>query len=225
MKVLGTLLLLISMVVHSSASSIKVECDGEKWVQEWTSDCSSFYEPVVFTMDTCHAHAQNSAWKEKWTKTGDLYFQTIFKTSADCSGTADETHNFTAGVCQDDLYGGFGMGYKISKKKVVTYSSSSKEDCSNPTTKVFFDSTDCQNNGKNKFTCSADLTTFTWGQWKGNNCGGTAAMEVKDKEAGKCTKTSVDTLKSSESGGASLKPVTLMGLISALLAASLSVSL
>ena len=103
MKVLGTLLLLISMAVHSSASSIKVECDGEKWVQEWTSDCSSFYEPVVFTMDTCHAHAQNSAWKEKWTKTGDLYIQTIFQTSADCSGTADETHNFTAGVCQDDV--------------------------------------------------------------------------------------------------------------------------
>ena len=137
--------------------------------------------------------------KKNGQKLGILHPNNI-QTSADCSGTADETHNFTAGVCQDDLYGGFGMGYKISKKKVVAHSSSSKRTVPIQQQK-FLTPTDCQNNGKNKFTCSADLTTFTWGQWKGNNCGGTAAMEVKDKEAGKCTKTSVDTLKSSESGG------------------------
>jgi hypothetical protein len=222
MKVLATVLVLTSVASTCSASSIKVACDGEKWVQEWTSDCSSFYEPNVFALDTCAPHKQRTDWNEQWTKSGNFYLQTIFKTSADCSGSADETHNFTVGVCQEKLYVNT-MGLKISKKKVVTYSSSSKDDCSSPTTKVFFDSTDCQNNGKNKFTCSTDLKTFTWGQWTGSACSGTAAMEQKDKEVGKCVKTSVDALKSdSESGGNSLKAQTRVGLLPALLVASLS---
>jgi len=223
MKVLATLLVLTSVLVLSSASSIKVECDGEKWVQEWTSDCSDFYDPHVFTLDTCISHAQNTDWKEKWTKSGDFYLQTIFKTTA-CTGTADETHNFTVGVCQKGIYGGFGMGFKIAKKKVVTYSSSSKDDCSSPTTKVFFDSTACQNNGKNKFTCSSDLKTFTWGQWSGSACSGTAAMEQKDKEAGKCVVTSPPATNNlnSDSGASSLKVQSCVGLISALLVVSLS---
>ena len=118
MKVLATVLVLTSVASTCSASSIKVACDGEKWVQEWTSDCSSFYEPNVFALDTCAPHKQRTDWNEQWTKSGNFYLQTIFKTSADCSGSADETHNFTVGVCQEKLYVNT-MGLKISKKKVI----------------------------------------------------------------------------------------------------------
>ena len=118
MKVLATVLVLTSVASTCSASSIKVACDGEKWVQEWTSDCSSFYEPNVFALDTCAPHKQRTDWNEKCTKSGNFYLQTIFKTT-DCAGTADETHNFTVGVCQKGLYGGFGMGFKIFSQHVA----------------------------------------------------------------------------------------------------------
>ena len=139
MKVLGTLLLLISMVVHSSASSIKVECDGEKWVQKWTEDCSSFYAPVVFTFGHVSHTRKTLLGKKNGQKLGICTFKQY---SNHLRIVLVLPMKLTTLLLEYAKTISTEVSGWATKLKVVTYSSSSKEDCSNPTTKVFFDSTD-----------------------------------------------------------------------------------
>ena len=189
---LSLFLLSICLVGTALASQkpnyIKFTCNAPMWTGTWygkNDDCSTaagMTKPSVIEFDKCVTHTMNTGWKVKYAK-GTNVTESVFKTSADCSGTADETNMYTPGTCLSDVYMGFK--FKIQEQKDTLYAYIGTNDkCTGQTDLI--PSGACSILESAKITCSADKKKVTYEVFEPKKKCATVLKTHKDLETEKC---------------------------------------